>query len=174
MMMRMPSPDHATDSVNVQASPSIRLVVPYFGERPPFLPLVMRSMAANPDVSWLLLTDRPAPDAPRNVAVQMCTFDDLANRIRSHFDFEISLETPYKLCDFRPAFGEIFADELSGYDFWGHSDLEVIFGHASTSPPPPLRATKSCSMATSVCIETLWRPPVGIATRWARSAIGTL
>lgn len=128
MMMRMPSPDHATDSVNVQASPSIRLVVPYFGERPPFLPLVMRSMAANPDVSWLLLTDRPAPDAPRNVAVQMCTFDDLANRIRSHFDFEISLETPYKLCDFRPAFGEIFADELSGYDFWGHSDLEVIFG----------------------------------------------
>ena len=49
-------------------------------------------------------------------------------RIQSHFDFEISLERPYKLCDFRPAFGEIFADELAGYDFWGHSDLDVIFG----------------------------------------------
>jgi hypothetical protein len=128
MMIRMPSPGHATDSANVQGSPSLRLVVPYFGERPTYLPLVMRSMAANPDVSWLLLTDRPAPEAPRNVAVKVCTFDDLANRIRSHFDFEISLETPYKLCDFRPAFGEIFADELAGYDFWGHSDLDVIFG----------------------------------------------
>lgn len=108
--------------------PSMRLIVPYFGPRPAYLSLVVQSMAANPDVSWLLLTEQPVPDAPPNVAIRMCTFDDLADRIRSHFDFEISLERPYKLCDFRPAFGEIFADELAGYDFWGHSDLDVIFG----------------------------------------------
>ena len=100
-------------------SPSIRLVVPHFGARPAYFPLVVRSMAANPDVSWLLLTEQPVPDAPPNVAVQLCEFEDLAKRIRSLFDFEISLEQPYKLCDFRPAFGEIFADELAGYDFWG-------------------------------------------------------
>jgi hypothetical protein len=109
-------------------SPSIRLVVPYFGERPAYFPLVVRSMAANPDVSWLLVTDDPVTDAPPNVAVQMCAFDDLAKRIKNFFDFEISLERPYKLCDFRPAFGEIFADELAGFDFWGHSDLDLIFG----------------------------------------------
>ena len=60
--------------------------------------------------------------------MQLCEFDDLAKRIRDFFDFEVSLEQPYKLCDFRPAFGEIFAEELAGYDFWGHSDLDVIFG----------------------------------------------
>jgi hypothetical protein len=109
-------------------SPSIRLVVPHFGPRPAYFPLVLRSMAANPDVSWILLTEQPVPDPPPNVAVQLCTFADLARRIQSHFDFPISLERPYKLCDFRPAFGEIFADELAGYDFWGHSDLDVIFG----------------------------------------------
>jgi hypothetical protein len=109
-------------------SPSIRLVVPHFGQRPAYFPLVVRSMAANPDVSWILLTEQPVPDLPRNVAVQLCTFDDLARRIQSFFDFRISLERPYKLCDFRPAFGEIFADELAGYDFWGHSDLDVVFG----------------------------------------------
>jgi hypothetical protein len=70
-------------------------------------------MAANPDVSWLLLTEQPVLDAPPNVAVQLCEFEDLAKRIRSHFEFEIALERPYKLCDFRPAFGEIFADELT-------------------------------------------------------------
>jgi hypothetical protein len=109
-------------------SPSIRLVVPYFGQRPAYFPLVVRSMAANPDISWILLTDQPVADPPPNVAVQSYTFEDLVNRVRSHFDFPISLERPYKLCDFRPAFGEIFADELAGYDFWGHSDLDVIFG----------------------------------------------
>ena len=109
-------------------SPSIRLVVPHFGPRPAYFPLVLRSMAANPDVSWLLLTEQPVPDPPPNVEVRLGTFDDLARRIQGSFEFEISLERPYKLCDFRPAFGEIFADELAGYDFWGHSDLDVIFG----------------------------------------------
>jgi hypothetical protein len=106
-------------------SPSMRLVVPHFSPRPAYFPLVVQSMAANPDVSWLLLTEQPVPDAPPNVAVQLCKFEDLAQRIRSHFEFEISLERPYKLCDFRPAFSEIFADELTGYDFWGHSDLDL-------------------------------------------------
>ena len=106
----------------------MRLIVPYFGERPPYLPLVVRSMARNPDVHWLLITDRAVPDAPPNVAVQLCEFEDVAKRIRANFNFEISLERPYKLCEYRPAFGEIFRDELAGYDFWGHSDLDVLFG----------------------------------------------
>jgi hypothetical protein len=104
------------------------LIAPHFGSRPEYFPLVVRSMAANPDVSWLLLTDQPVANAPGNVVVELYTFDDLVERIRSHFAFDISLPTPYKLCDFRPAFGEIFADELTGYDFWGHSDLDVVFG----------------------------------------------
>jgi hypothetical protein len=115
---------------------SIRLIVPYFGERPPYLPLVVKSMASNPDVDWLLLTDAPVPDAPPNVAVQVCEFADLAARIRGHFDFEISLERPYKLCDFRPAYGEIFREELAGYDFWGHCDLDVVFGRIRDHLPP--------------------------------------
>ncbi|HEY6748752.1 MAG TPA: DUF6625 family protein [Mycobacteriales bacterium] len=109
--------------------PSIRLVATHFGGAlPAFFPLTLRSMAANPDVSWLLLTDQPVPDPPPNVAVRSCTFADLAARIRGHFDFPVSLERPYKVCDFRPAFGEIFAAELDGYDFWGCCDLDVVFG----------------------------------------------
>jgi hypothetical protein len=106
----------------------MRLIVPYFGPLPSYFPLVLRSMAANPDVHWLLLTDAPVPGAPPNVSVQLCRFPDLAARIQRHFDFPISLERPYKLCDVRPAFGEVFREELAGYDFWGHSDLDVVFG----------------------------------------------
>jgi hypothetical protein len=118
------------------AGPSIRLVVPYFGERPSYLPLVVRSMACNPDVHWLLITDQPVPDAPPNVTVRLCEFADLVARIQRHFDFAISLARPYKLCDFRPAFGEVFADELTGYDFWGHCDLDVVFGRIRDHLPP--------------------------------------
>lgn len=108
--------------------PSLRLVVPHFGPRPPYFPLVVRSMAANPDVSWLLYTDRPVPQAPPNLDVRVCRFEELAGRIRGNFEFPVVLDRPYKLCDYRPTFGEVFADELRGYDFWGHCDLDVLFG----------------------------------------------
>jgi len=108
--------------------PSMRLIVPHFGNRPSWFPLVVRSMATNPDVHWLLFTDQPVAHAPPNLVVEVCEFEDLVARIRGHFPFEISLDRPYKLCDFRPAFGEIFADELSAYEFWGHCDLDVVFG----------------------------------------------
>jgi hypothetical protein len=97
--------------------------------------LVVRSMAHNPDIDWLLITDAPVTDAPPNVSVRLCEFASLVARIQSHFDFEISLERPYKLCDFRPAFGEVFREELTGYDFWGHSDLDVIFGRVRDHLP---------------------------------------
>ena len=118
------------------SGPSIRLVVPYFGARPSYLPLVLRSMAHNPDVSWLLLTEAPVAGAPPNVTVQLCEFADLAARIQGQFDFAVSLADPYKLCDFRPAFGEVFREELAGYDFWGHSDLDVVFGQIRDHLPP--------------------------------------
>jgi hypothetical protein len=33
-----------------------------------------------------------------------------------------------KLCDYRPAFGEMYADEIEGFDFWGHTDLDCVYG----------------------------------------------
>ncbi len=114
----------------------MRLIVPHFGERPSYFPLVLRSMACNPDVHWLMLTEAPVEQAPPNLTVQVCHFADVAARVRDNFDFDIALNSPYKLCDFRPAFGEIFADELAGYDFWGHCDLDVVFGRIREHLPP--------------------------------------
>lgn len=33
-----------------------------------------------------------------------------------------------KAGDFDPAYGDIFADELRGYDFWGHCALDAVYG----------------------------------------------
>lgn len=93
-------------------------------------------MATNPAVDWLLVTEAPVMDTPPDVTVLRYEFADLVARIQNHFDFEISLKRPYKLCDFRPAFGEVFPDELAGYDFWGHCDLDVVFGRIRDHLPP--------------------------------------
>jgi len=53
---------------------------------------------------------------------------EVATKIQKHFDFRICIPQPYKLCDFKVAYGEIFSALLSGYEFWGHCDNDLIFG----------------------------------------------
>ncbi len=36
-----------------------------------------------------------------------------------------------KVCDYRAAFGLLFADELRGYDYWGHTDTDCVYGRIS-------------------------------------------
>lgn len=33
-----------------------------------------------------------------------------------------------KLCDYRPALGEMYAEDVAGFDFWGHTDLDCVYG----------------------------------------------
>jgi len=41
---------------------------------------------------------------------------------------DLSIEKVYKVCDFRPAWGQIFKDYLLDYDYWGHCDIDMVFG----------------------------------------------
>jgi hypothetical protein len=42
--------------------------------------------------------------------------------------FQVNLQFGYKLCDFKPAYGFLFSELLDGYDFWGQSDIDIIYG----------------------------------------------
>lgn len=112
---------------------SILYIIPYFGKLRTDLPLWLESCKLNPTVNWLLVTDDKDNDnlkkVPDNVKVEIISFEQLRKRVQQLFDFTISLEAPYKLCDYRPAFGEIFEKEIKGYDFWGHCDMDLIFGN---------------------------------------------
>ena len=67
-------------------------------------------------------------DIPSNVRIYKTTFSDVKERIQRIFDFEVCLNTPYKLCDFKPVYGEAFAEKLRNYDFWGFCDIDLIWG----------------------------------------------
>ena len=104
-------------------------IIPYFGPLPNTFPVWLRTCAENPEYDWLIVTDDHSTyEYPVNIHVQYTTFDAFVGRVQSHFDFPIALKYPYKICDFRAAFGEIFAEELREYRFWGHCDLDQYFG----------------------------------------------
>lgn len=108
---------------------SIAYVVPYFGKFPKGFQFWLMSCGCNPSIDWLIFTDdRTDYDYPDNVKVTYWTFDQMRTRVQSIFDFPISLERPYKLCDYKPAYGEIFERELRGYDFWGDCDIDLVWG----------------------------------------------
>ncbi|MBQ9459822.1 MAG: hypothetical protein IJU66_07825 [Oscillospiraceae bacterium] len=108
---------------------SIALVLPYFGKFPNYFRFYLASCRNNPTVDWLIYTDDMTTyDYPDNVHVKYVSFQDFREKVQSIFPFPIALQRPYKLCDYRPAYGEILADDLKGYDFWGHCDCDMIFG----------------------------------------------
>ncbi len=108
----------------------IILIVPYFGRFHNYFPFFLESCRNNPSINWLIVTnDHTAYSYPSNVKVIYTTFRDLKDQIQGLFPFGISLENPYKLCDYKPAYGIIFEKEISGYDFWGYCDVDIIFGN---------------------------------------------
>ena len=108
----------------------IGFVIPYFGKLPSNgFKLWLLSCKANSTIDWLLYTDDYTKyDYPNNVKVKYCTLETIKNKAQKCFDFPISLEKPRKLCDFKAAYGEIFADDLKEYDFWGYCDIDLVWG----------------------------------------------
>ncbi|MDR1895710.1 MAG: hypothetical protein LBR10_02850 [Prevotellaceae bacterium] len=104
-------------------------LVPYFGKLPQIFPLWLKSAECNPTINWKIFTDDDDHyDYPTNVNVVKTTFVDFANKFRNHFDFNISLDYPYKLCEYKVTYGDVLADQISEYDYWGYCDLDLIFG----------------------------------------------
>lgn len=107
----------------------IAFVLPWCGRLPSYFQLWADSCAANPTIDFLLFTSERMPGKlPANVKQISMDFAHLKELFQSHFDFPLALETPYKFCDLKPAYGEVFAAYLQEYDFWGHCDMDLVWG----------------------------------------------
>lgn len=107
----------------------VGLIVAYFGTLPSYFQLFLESCRYNTHFDWLLFTDDMTEYAyPDNVHRIPMDFSTCRKIAQDHFDFPIALSSPKKLCDYKCAYGYIFQDYLRGYDWWGHCDLDQIFG----------------------------------------------
>ena len=112
----------------------IILISPYFGKLPINLNYFLKSCEYNPTIDWIILTDDDNYKhfaCPKNVTIIHVSFEWIKNRITNKFDFPIYIDEPYKLCDFRPAYGYIFEDYIKSYSHWGYCDLDIVFGNIS-------------------------------------------
>lgn len=107
----------------------IVLINCYFGKLPSFFELFLKSCEKNKEVDFLIFSDNTWKDLPDNVKIVNISFEELKKKIQSNFDFDIALNTPYKICDYRPAYGYIFGEYLNEYEFWGYCDFDMIFGN---------------------------------------------
>ena len=110
----------------------IRIIIPYFGKLPTFFPYFLLTAKRNQKIDFLVYTDQKVDKFSilnaKNIEFVTLSFDDLRDKVQSKFDFEISLKTPYKLCDYKVAYGFIFEEELKEYDYWGFCDTDVLLG----------------------------------------------
>lgn len=119
----------------------ILLIIPYFGSlnAKGYFAYFLRTCAGNPTVDFLLLTDDRTPYAyPPNVRVVPATLAALKRRFAARLGVPVRLEQPYKLCDFRLAYGMLFREEIEGYDLWGFADTDLLLGDLRAFLPDQL------------------------------------
>ncbi len=108
----------------------IALIIAYFGKWPIWFPAFLESCKYNSGVDWILFTDCEIPNfTVNNVKFVQFTVEDFNSLASNKLGFQVNLPFIYKMCDFKPTFGLVFEDYLKNYDFWGHCDLDVVWGN---------------------------------------------
>jgi hypothetical protein len=104
----------------------LAVIIVHFGGLPEWFPLWLKSANNNLGVDFHLFTEVD-PRCTGNVVWHQLSLECF-NQLEVVEAQQLKLLKPYKLCDFRPAFGKIFAAELRSYDYWGWGDLDVVYG----------------------------------------------
>ena len=108
------------------------LILPYFGKLPNYFSIFLKSLAMNAKIDLLLITDDKVQlPFSNHVRTVYSSFYEIVQLFKAKISENISLDVPYKLCDFKPCYGHVFSEYLTGYDYWGYCDCDVVFGDVS-------------------------------------------
>lgn len=106
---------------------SIVIIFPYFGTLPIQYKMWRASALRNSSVDFMFFTDADIEPA-ENIIVHKMQFCDFQEITQKSFDFQITLDRPYKLCEYKQAYGHILQNYIKGYDFWGFGDIDLVYG----------------------------------------------
>lgn len=110
---------------------SIAIISCYMGKLPWYFDYFAHTCKYNPTVHFIIITDdktyrKPVPD---NIRLVYMTLGEVNTIATEKLGFQTAITSSYKLCDFKPTYGLLFEDLLKDYDFWGHGDIDIIFGN---------------------------------------------
>lgn len=106
---------------------SIVIIFPYFGKLPAQYLMWRASALCNSSIDFMFFTDADIKPA-ENIIVHEMTFGNFQQLAQKVFDFPIVLDRPYKLCEYKQAYGYILQNYIRDYDFWGFGDLDLVYG----------------------------------------------
>lgn len=117
---------------------SVVLILPYFGKWPVWFEAHLLSISHNPTIDWLLITDCDIPEFyPKNIRFISTSLSELNVKVNAIVEAQVPL-SPRKFCDLKPAYGAIFEEYISEYDFWGFCDMDIIWGAIRTFITPDI------------------------------------
>lgn len=109
---------------------SIVIIGTYYGKLTDFMHLFLKTVELNPTVDFLMITDIDCEDTvPPNVRLVKYTLEELVAYIQKKYTFKLGSVDYYSICKFRPAFGDIFEEYISNYDYWGYCDYDILLGN---------------------------------------------
>jgi hypothetical protein len=103
-------------------------IVPYFGEEPYWFNYFLHSAANNKNYAWLIFTNFTLGISSSNIKHIKLTLHEFNNYVSNRLGLETNIENPYKICDFKPAFGDIFKEYIQHFDYWAYCDTDIILG----------------------------------------------
>lgn len=120
----------------------IAVIIPWFGSWPGWIEYFLLSCRWNPAIDWIFPSDAPDPcPGAENLKFIPCTLQEFSRKAGERLDLDLDLRFPYKICDFKPAYGHIFSDLIRDYKFWGYGDLDLVYGAFGDFIPDSLLET---------------------------------
>lgn len=108
------------------------MVICWIGKYPDYYKIWLNSCKNNKDWDFLVATDQEKEHTDQNIKYIPITLEDIKRRIYKEIGINPKIDAPYKLCDIKPFYGLIFKQYLRNYDYWGHCDMDLIFGKISS------------------------------------------
>lgn len=109
----------------------IGIIICYFGKLPWYFDYFIHSCRFNSTIDFFVITDDKSYSKPLpvNVKFYFYSLEELNSIASQKIGIRTKITYGYKLCDFKPTFGILFSELLKEYDFWGQSDIDVIYGN---------------------------------------------
>ena len=104
------------------------IILVYFGTRPNYFNLYINSCKLNQSFDFHIYGDSFDDKREDNIFYHYLTFSAFKEKIKTTLGFAPSLNSVYKICDFKPMYGDLFQNDLKQYLFWGFSDCDLIYG----------------------------------------------
>jgi len=107
----------------------IAILIPYFGKFPEWADFFFETIKRNSSIDFIFYTDCDTQKyKASNITFVKISFEEYVSKVNQYLNFEFQPKNAYKLCDLRPLFGMIHKGDFKNYDFYGWTDMDLIFG----------------------------------------------